>query len=320
MRGAMDGDGTAAGTSRTPGHPPRVSVIVVSWNTRAALRRCLTAITGRAAEIIVVDNASGDGTAEMVAADFPDVSLVALPENLGFGAGVNRGACAARGEALLLLNPDTEPASGAIDALARHLGETPRCGAAGARLIGADGEPQGGFAVRRFPTLASWAIDLLLLDHVWPGNPITRRYLALDLDPEAAQTVDQPAAAALMVRRRAFDAIGGMDETFVPAWFEDVDLCRRLHDAGWDIAYVPAAVIRHEGGMAMRALGPRFQAIWHANMLRYARKHESAATVAALRVLIVVGMAMRIGVSALRFDIEDLRAYGRALAVGLRGR
>jgi len=320
MRGAMDGDGTAAETSRTSRPPPGVSVIVVTWNTRAALRRCLTAITGRAAEIIVVDNGSGDGTAEMVAADYPEVILVALPENLGFGAGVNRGARAARGEALLLLNPDTEPASGAIDALARHLGETPRCGAAGARLVSANGEPQAGFAVRRFPTLASWAIDLLLVDQVWPGNPITRRYLALDLHPEATATVDQPAAAALMVRRRAFDAIGGMDETFVPAWFEDVDLCRRLHDAGWDIAYVPAAVIRHEGGLAMRALGPRFQSIWYANMLRYARKHESPATVAALRALIVVGMAMRIGVAALRLDADDVRAYGRALAVGLRGR
>ena len=139
-----------------------------------------------------------------------------------------------------------------------------------------------------------------------------------DLDRTRDQDVEQPAAACLLVRRDAFDAVGGFDEAFHPAWFEDVDFCRRLLDAGWRIRYVAGARVVHEGGVAMRTLGlGSFSTIWYRNLLRYAGKHGSLATRLALRPLLVAGMAIRTTVSLLRGRAADARAYIRVIGMAV---
>ena len=211
---------------------PSVSVLVVSWQSAAWIERCLTAIDPGEAEIIVADNASTDGSAARARTVAPHATVIALERNLGFAGGVNAARAAARTPRLLLLNPDAAPTPGAIARLADALDQAPDIGAVSGRLVDADGTPQHGFNVRRLPTLTSLAADLLLIDHLWPDNPASVRYYARDLDPDAPADGEQPAAACLMIRADVFDRLGGFDEAFWPAWWEDVDFCRRLRAAG----------------------------------------------------------------------------------------
>lgn len=310
-------------------HPGRLAILIVNWNARDPLLRCLESLASLPHLVIVVDNASEDGSADAVARRFPGVTLVRSAVNLGFAGGVNRAreeaarAAGAGGPAgpaadrLLLLNPDTVATGGAIDALAAALAGDASIGAAGGRLVHEDGSPQSGFNVRRFPTMGSFAMDLLLIDQVWPDNPWTRRYLARDLDDGGDAVpvdVDQPAAACLMVRAEAFDRIGGMDTRFHPAWFEDVDFCRRLIAAGFRIRFEPRATFVHQGGVAMRALGlGRFSSIWYSNMERYVRRHHGTTGWLLLKGLIAAGMSARIAISLLRGAPGPARAYAAVL-------
>jgi GT2 family glycosyltransferase len=226
-------------------------------------------------------------------------------DNLGFAGGVNAGVAVARHEAVLLLNPDAEISADALRHMRHTLRSLPDVGAVGGCLVGEDGRPQRRFAVRRFPTLASWATDLLLIDDLWPGNPARRHYLAEDvpLDGIAPIEVEQPAAACLMVTRRALTHVGGLDERFQPAWFEDVDLCRRLRAAGFRVMYEPRALVRHEGGVSLRTLDrAQFARIWYRNMRRYAGKHHGRLANLLLRGLILAGMLLRTAVSSVRGD------------------
>lgn len=295
-----------------------MSLVFVSWNARPFLARALESTRLLGVPTVVVDNASTDGTAEHVRLRHPEVSLVAADTNLGFGGGVNAGVRETTTPWVVLLNPDILLTA---DALARLLDEGERdgtIGAVGAQLIGPDGTSQPTYSLRRFPTLASWAVDLLLVDQLWRDNPVTRRYLAADLDRDVDQDAEQPAAACLLVRRAAFDAIGGFDTGFHPAWFEDVDFCRRLRMAGHRIRYVASARIVHEGGVAMRALTlGSFSTIWYRNLLRYADKHGSLATRLTIRPLLIAGMLLRLVISAARGRFDDARAYRRVIGVAL---
>lgn len=299
----------------TPSSPEQrgacaLSILIVSWNARDMLARCLQSLTPCPHELIVVDNASEDGSADMVARDFPAVRLVRAGRNAGFAGGVNVARRHASGERLLLLNPDIEATLPAIDELIAALNRDGRIAAVGGRLVNADGTPQRGFNVRRFPTLATFAVDLLLIDHLWPDNPVSRRYHARDLPDDLALDVDQPAAACLILRTSVFDQVGGMDEGFHPAWFEDVDLCRRIKDIGYRVRYEPRATFIHRGGVAMRRLGlGGFTRVWYRNMTRYARKHHGLVGWLAVKALIAIGMTFRIAVSLMRGDREAAGAY-----------
>ncbi len=287
-----------------------MSILIVSWNPGTALERCLRSLDPTVHEVVVVDNASEDGSPELVRSRFPRVVLDRQPVNLGFAGGVNRACALASGELLLLLNSDAAATDGAVDLLASFLEGNPSVGAVAGRLVDPEGKPQRGWNVRRFPTLGSLAADLLLVDQVWPSNPATARYRAEDLDESKPGEVEQPAAACLMVRRSALAAVGGLDEGFQPAWFEDVDLCRRLLAAGWRIYFVPQAVFVHEGGTAMRRMGHEaFTRAWYRNMRKYARKHHGRTFAAAVDALIAVGMVERLFLSAVKRDLRACRTY-----------
>ncbi len=300
-----------------------VSILIVSWNSRELLSRCLASLPAAAHQVIVVDNASADGSADLVASEHPGALLVHETTNRGFAAAVNIAAGKATGRYLLLLNPDTQATPGAVERLGHFLDDHPPAAGVAGCLIDEAGVPQRGFNVRRFPSLATWAVDLLLIDKVWPRNPISRRYQALDLGDAnlgRAIEVEQPAAACLMLRREVFDTIGGMDERFHPAWFEDVDLCKRLRDAHWHLFWLPDARFHHVGKVAMRALGLReFSQIWYMNLDRYVAAHHGTRTRLLVRLLVCVGMVERILVVGLVGHFREVLAYAAVLRGTLTG-
>ena len=270
------------------------SAILVTYNSAGSIERCLTALRSEAGwERIVVDNASTDNSVERVRAIDPEARVIANDRNLGFGAAANQGARLASSNVLLFLNPDAVAQTGALSEFLAAL-KPMDVGAAGGLLLREDGHPDRGFSVRRFPTTISMVAEILLLNRLWSGNPVNRRYRCLDLDYGKAQDVDQPAGACLAVRRDAWESIGGFDETFFPVWFEDVDLCLRLRQSGWRIVYWPESRFAHSGGHSVNqvAIAGR-QLIWYRNMLRYFRKHKGSFSVACLRICIAAGMGMR---------------------------
>lgn len=282
--------------TRGPAPPPAsgVSVLIVSWQSRAWLERCLASLDPARHDIVVCDNASDDGSASLVAERFNRVTLLRQPRNLGFAGGVNAARRAATGAYLLLLNPDAAATPGAVETLAATLHAAPGIGAVAGRLVDDEGRDQTGFNLRRLPTLTALAADLLLVDHLWPSNPASLRYYARDIDPDAPADVEQPAAACLMVRADLFDRLGGLDERFSPAWWEDVDFCRRLLATGARIRYEPAAVFRHGGGASVARLGRReFTRLYYRNLRRYVRKHHGRAAAALFAVLAGVGRVLR---------------------------
>lgn len=296
-----------------------VSTLLVTWNNRDFLGRCLESLP-KGSEVIVVDNASTDGSPEFVAEKFPDVRLIRLDRNIGFGAGVNRAAAEATGTYLLLLNPDAEATPKAIERLVEFLDEHITCGAAAGRLLSMTEEWQRGFNVRRLPTFGAVAADLLLLRQIWPGNPISRRAEGADIDDSASHAVEQPAAVCLMVRRRAFDEVGGMDEQFYPVWFEDADLCRRLLEAGWTIFFVPRANFRHLGGTSVGTLSPAKTAqVYYENLERYMAKHHGVLGRAATRALVVSGMGLRALGCALTANGDGFRTFGGVFRAAIGG-
>ncbi len=245
-----------------------VSAIVVTHNSEGEIGGCLDSLRG-CGQVVVVDNASADASAAL-AAKRAWVEVIANPDNRGFAAAVNQGARAALGRYLLLLNPDAV-LTGSCEAM---IEACERSGIAAGCLLDTVGEPQTGFAIRRLPTATALSFECLGLNAMWPGNPVNVRYRCLDLDLSHAATVEQPAGAFMMIRRDIFEKLGGFDERFWPVWYEDVDFCRRVKDAGYTIEYRPTAQARHLGAHSVRNIEPKYQRLyWYGSLLRYAGKH-----------------------------------------------
>ncbi|GAB4234892.1 MAG: glycosyltransferase family 2 protein [Acidobacteriota bacterium] len=248
-----------------------LDVVVVNWNSGPLLERLLDSLEALRAQIascVVVDNASSDGSEG--AALREGVELLRFPENRGFAAAANAGVARGAATFFLLVNPDVEVRAPSVRGLCRELERRPEAGLACGRLVDAQGRSQFAFQVRSLPTLGRAVAENLFLDHLWP-----RRTPA---EPAVPIEVEQPAAAAWLVRRAAWEALGGLDEGFFPAWFEDVDFCRRLRRAGWRMWYFPQYEFRHSGGYSVERLGrERFHRHFRRNELRYWRKHHPAA-------------------------------------------
>lgn len=277
-----------------------ISVVIVNWNSGPLLERCVLSLMKYAedAEIIIVDNASADFSLDFAARSQVPLVILRNEENLGFAAGNNLGWRKSSGEKILFLNPDTESRSGAVSALAHSMLKDSKIWAAGGKLVSPSGQRQHGFNVRTFPTLGSVAADMLLLEELWPGNPWTRRYRMSGWDHSSAREVDQPAAACLMVRREVLERLNGFDENFRPAWFEDVDLCRRIHDNGGRILFEPASEFQHHGGSSLKHLArEEFLRYFHTNQLRYFHKHHGEDAARRVRKLISAGMYLRAALS-----------------------
>ncbi|HEX7052147.1 MAG TPA: glycosyltransferase [Longimicrobiales bacterium] len=255
-----------------------VTATIVNWNTRDALRRCLDALTrARAAqdlEIIVVDNASEDGSADMVEREFPAVRLLRSPVNGGFAAGNNAALEHATGEYVLILNPDVEIGAHAIAALVAFLESTPRAAAVSPLLAGPDGRAHT-HLYRRFPSLAQIVLFWTVLSPVSRRIPwLTRRFFEHDLDARGPIAVDQLPGAAMLVRRTAFEDIGRLDPDYF-MWFEDVDWCYRARSAGHGLYVLPDVRAVHAGGASFDSwgLGKRVHQFYRA-FARFLCKHR----------------------------------------------
>jgi N-acetylglucosaminyl-diphospho-decaprenol L-rhamnosyltransferase len=274
----------------SPASPPRVTVVVVSYNTREELRRCLASVrahAGVSCQVVVVDNASTDGSADAVTSEFPEAQVIRNRENLGFSRANNQAIRNATAPYVLILNSDAELLPGALPTLAARLDTKPRLGAVGPRIVGPDGTVEVSFGPELRP-LAEWRQRRLV------RGVKRRRPAALRRAEARAAEEHEPAwvsAACLLARKQALDAIGGFDEGYF-LYEEDVDLCLRLRHAGWDVLFTPAAGAVHHIGRSMRADPGRARLEYHRSHLRFYRKHNGAALAAALRVFIGAGAAL----------------------------
>ncbi|MBI4670610.1 MAG: glycosyltransferase family 2 protein [Chloroflexi bacterium] len=334
-----------------------ISFILVSWNVRELLKRALEAILADAAaancvaEIIVVDNASRDGTVEMLRADFPHVHVIANTENVGFTRGNNQGltatasgqygtnavsfpspaTAAASGRYIFLLNPDTELLPGALRALLDYMDapENARVGIVGPQLVYADGSLQS--SRRRFPKFSTALFESTKLEQWFPNNSLITDYRLRPnsvremTDDSTTQDVDWVVGAAMFVRRAVYEQIGGFDERFF-MYSEELDWCYRAKQAGWRVVYFPnARVLHHEGKSSEQVIAQR-DIYFHSSKVRYFKKHHGVLQGELLRWFLLGMFGFQMLEEAAKYVLGHkrelraarMKAYRQVLASGLK--
>jgi N-acetylglucosaminyl-diphospho-decaprenol L-rhamnosyltransferase len=231
-----------------------LSVIILNYNTRDHLRVCLESVAGEGSalerEVFVVDNASADGSAEMVATEFPWVQLITAERNGGFAYGNNLALRVSRGDAVMLLNPDTRVPNGAFGALLQRLRANARVGVVGPKLLRPDGTMH--LASRRsFPTPSVAFYRFSGLSRLFPKSERFGRYNLTFVEPDVPLEVDSVCGACMLLRRDVIDEVGLLDERFF-MYGEDLDWCLRAREAGWIVRYEPSIVVQHQHGAASR--------------------------------------------------------------------
>jgi GT2 family glycosyltransferase len=318
-------------------HPsgPDVSVIIVNWNSRELLRQCLRTVFQHAGdvrfEVIVIDNASFDGSEPMVRSEFPQAVFIQGDENAGFARANNAAAARASGRSLLFLNPDTEVSDGAIETMARFMDATPEAGAVGCRLLNTDGSLQTS-CVQAFPTILNQILDAEALRRLFPESRLwgTR---ALLQDPATPSEVEAISGACLLVRRDVFLEVGRFTEAYF-MYAEDIDLCFKLKGAGKQNYYLGSVSVVHHGGQSSNAssesqfgnLMMRESIAQFLNLRRgagYARLYRLALATSALVRLTALGLAQILSLGRYRTSAvqSGLRKWSRILrwTVGAEG-
>ena len=270
-----------------------LSVVIVNWNTCDELRDCITsavAADSGSAEIIVVDNASTDGSVEMLHGEFPDIRLIRNTENLGFARASNQGIEASSGRYVLLLNPDCVVQPGALAELVCFGDAHPEVGIFGLRILNPDGTVFE--SCRRFPTLAAGIFRNALLARLFPNNPYIREYLMTDWDHSEERDVDWVSGAALVVRRDLFDEIGLLDERFF-MYCEDVDIAYRAKQKGRRVMYCPAASVVHLRARSSDQNPIRMIVAFHRSMYAFFRKHYAGKSSVVTQAIAPLGLILR---------------------------
>jgi GT2 family glycosyltransferase len=322
-----------------------ITAILVSWNDAKDLAGAIDSLLaarrrvpdgGPRVSLVVVDNSNE--AREIVLARWPAATILVNSENRGFGPAVNQGAELAPGDVLLLMNPDSRAVDDPFSPIASAFGSDPRIVAVAPRLLDPqeplgpgersrpltppDREDQFTFQLRRLPTLGADLRELLLIDHAFPDSAARRHARYADEDRSRPLEVEQPAAAALAVRRAVFEKLSGFDPRFVPAWFEDVDLAERLHREG-RILYWPDAIFRHRGGSAAQGLGyATFLPIYYRNALLYRRSRYGLLARTAYRLALFAGMTLRLALTPFRRNAPrpkavSARAYLRVMGLAM---
>ena len=297
-----------------------LSVIVLSWNTRELLANCLESLQCQAGDLaleaIVADNASEDGSREMVRARFPKVKLVVNSTNVGFGAGNNAAAPHATGRYVLFLNSDTVVTEGALGRLVRFADSSPDIGIVGPKLLNGDGSLQ--YSCRRYPNLGAGFFRSTPLGRLFPKNRFAADYMMTDWDHASPRDVDWVSGAALMIRRSLIDQIGCFDEAFY-MYCEDVDLCWRANHAPlpgsyaansqktWRVVYYPDSEIYHFIGKSSDQAPTRMTYEFHKSQYLFYKKHYQATTPLPLRPLILLGITLRAIGQMTRFRLRYLQ-------------
>lgn len=270
---------------------PTLDVIIVNWNTRELLARCLASLEkfppAVPYTVWVVDNGSQDGSAAFVREQFPAVQLIENAHNAGFARASNQAIRASAADLILLLNSDAEVTAGSLPVMLAWMADRPKVGALGPKLVNPDGTFQASYA--RFPTI--WS-ELTLLTGLarWtlgPHAPSPRPVAG-----EGPGLVDWVAGAALLVRRSAIEQVGLLDENYL-MYSEETDWCWRLHRAGWEVWYLPPAVVIHVGGASSRQLGTEMQQRLYAAKLRFFRMSYGRGYAGIARFLLVLALLVR---------------------------
>jgi GT2 family glycosyltransferase len=281
-----------------------VSVVTVNYRSLAHLLPCLDSVRewsrGRAVEFVVVDNHPADGARSALGERFAEVRVIENAENVGYARAVNQGIRATSGEFVLVMNPDCEFRPGATGHLLDYLRAHPEAGIAAPKILNPDGTLE--YSARSFPTQLTFLFNRYsLLTRLFPGNRFSRRYLLSDWDHASVRGVDWVSGACMMVRREAIDRVGPMDEAFF-MFNEDVDWCRRMKLAGWEVVYVPDAVVVHHIGASRRKVSARVIYGRHRGMIHYFHKHHPTNPLLSLLAdgLIMLRAGVMIAANALR--------------------
>ena len=261
-----------------------LSVVIVNWNSGPYLARLLTSLRplkDELEEIWVVDNASSDSSLDGLE-DTPGVRILSLPQNQGFAGGANEGISRTSSNLILLLNPDVEVVSDSVRQLYQEMNKRPEAAIVCGSLEDPQGRSQSAFQLRPLPSWKSVLSDALFVDEFkqWVESGFLKRKstaASVSSSPGGRKLdSEQPAAAAWLLRKEAWKEMGGFDTRFYPAWFEDVDYCKRLQDSRWQIFYFSHLPMIHRGGLALEKLShSAFVEIFYRNLLRYLRKHHA---------------------------------------------
>ncbi len=303
-----------------------LSIVIVSWNVCDLLRPCLHSIfdqaDGLTLDVIVVDSASSDETVQMVQRDFPQVTLLAQHENVGFPRGNNIGIAAAQGDLILLLNPDTAVIGNALSEMVAYMDANPDVGMIGPELLNPDGTHQS--SRRRFPTVATLFFESTWLQGYAPKR-VLGNYYVWDTADDVTAAIDWISGACMLTRRSVIKQVGGMDEAYF-MYSEELDWCRRIKAVGWRIVYFPAAhVIHHVGKSSEQAVIHR-----HINFnrakLRYARKYHGRLVATSLRIALLLGYGQQLLIEATKGLVghkrplrwQRVKSYAHVLRTGLK--
>ncbi len=284
-----------------------LSIIIVSWNVRRLLDACLHSIrretSSTSYEVIVVDNASSDGTASFIATHHSWVTLIANPVNQGFARANNQGLSLARGRHVLFLNPDTEVIEGTIDRSVAYLNRHREVGVLGIQILNPDRTIQP--SVRTLPTFGAAVSLLLKFVRLAPRSRSVAHYLAHDFNYLETSAVEQVMGAFFLVPRRIIDALGPFDERFF-VWFEEVDFCRRVSAEGWEVRYWPGAqVIHHHAESFSQLKTYRKQFLLNQSLLHYFRKNRPFVEWLTLCALVPVNLGLTALQGMLRREASD---------------
>jgi GT2 family glycosyltransferase len=270
-----------------------VTIVIVSYNCREALQSCLITLTpgDNPPPIIVVDNASTDGTVEMVKRDFPAIRLIQNAKNHGFAAACNQGIRACASDFILLLNPDTMLRPATLHKLTAIMRAQPNIGACGPQVLNTDGSLQP--SCRQFPTLGAIISDELGLSRLFPHSRRLAKYRMHGWQHDETRDVDQLMGSCLLLRRTALEHIGLLDERFF-LYFEEVDLCKRLHQTTWRVVFVADVTVTHLGGESSKSdprnsLGHRYSSLF-----TFYRKHYPAWQLPVLRFFVQLAAGARV--------------------------
>jgi GT2 family glycosyltransferase len=287
--------------------PRAVDVVVVAYRSRELLRRCLDSLVGHPPQcelnVFVVDNASSDGTVELLGDRFPDVWLHAAADNLGFAKATNIGIRAGKAPYVLVLNPDTEATAGALDRMLDLMDGHPEVGIAGCRLELEDGSLDHA-AKRSFPT------PLSALGH-FSGLRLGGQLGAYTAPGVESGPVDAVNGAFMLIRRAALEEVGLFDEGYW-MYMEDLDLCYRFAQAGWTTWYESTVIFRHvKHGTSGLVRSPRLERAFHYGMYRFYRKHYARRRNPVLNGAVYAGIALKLGSSVGRVAVLRLLAGRR---------
>ena len=318
-----------------------LSIIIVNWNVRELLRDCLAAIHAApdarmdaagnlclsryTTELWVVDNASTDGSVEIVREQFPGVEVIASERNLGFTGGNNAALQCCTGRYVLLLNPDTRVVGRALSTMLDYLEEHGEVGVLGPQLRYPDGRVQS--SRRRFPTLMTALMESTLLEQWFPGNRWASLYRLEESPDDLIQEVGWVVGACILVRREAIQGAGLLDEGYF-MYSEEMDWCRRIVQKGWRVVYLPTVTVVHYEGQSSGQVQAARHIHFQQSKIRYFRKHLGLLSAGFLRFFLLMTYVYQIGEETAKYLIghkralrrERIAAYWQVLRSGLRAR